>query len=83
MISREVARAVRGHADQQTGQIADLSALEPVVATVQTTSPLTVLWIDEVVPAQRLVSAYPTPVVGHRVLGLLVYGQLIILGQVG
>jgi hypothetical protein len=83
MISREVARAVRGHADQQTGQIAGLPPLEPVVATVQTTSPLTVLWIDEVVPADRLVQAYPTPVVGHRVLGLLVYNQLIILGQVG
>jgi hypothetical protein len=83
MISREVARAARGHADQQTQQIADLPALEPVVATVETASPLTVLWGDSVVPAQRLVWAYPTPVVGHRVLGLLVYGQLTILGQVG
>lgn len=82
MTSRELARAVRAHADQQTQQIADLPALEPVVATVQTTSPLTVLWIDEVVPAQRLSVAYPTPVVGHRVLCLLVYGQLIILGPV-
>lgn len=85
-LSRELARASRRFADQNTDRIAELPQGKPFMATVtdvvEGVSPggwalITVSWRGETYRANGYADNY-TPVVGHRVRCELVDNQLLV-----
>lgn len=80
-LSRDVAKAARDWADQQTSALTSLPA-GLYVATVATTSPLAVSWrLREVLAAGK--DANYTPTVGDRVRCSVVDDQLFIDYKIG
>ena len=82
-ISRQVIRAARRNADQQTARLAEIPSVRMLRATVASVAPggagdgnakVWVTWRGEVLEATY--GAHYTPVVGHRVLCVIVDNQL-------
>lgn len=77
MDDRELSRAVRGLADDDSARLASVPVSPTFFATVSSTSPLTVTWRGADVLAAGKGMGY-TPAVGQRVECVLVRNQLIV-----
>lgn len=82
MVSRELARAARRFADQQSSRFEALPLAQRLVLTVSATSPLTVSWRGKDVPTKGA-NVATTLAVGDRVVCDLIDGQLIVDYVVG
>lgn len=82
MTSRELARAARRFADQQTSRLSELPSLRGAVATVTAVSgaTVTVSWRGGSLTATAVGASY-TPAAGDRVLCLLIDSQLVVIDQ--
>ena len=89
-LRRATRKAARRLGEQTARLVADVPATRTLIATVKTVmanqasdgnAVVLVSWRDSVLAANGYGSTY-TPVVGHRVLCLLVDGQLIVVDRV-
>lgn len=82
MTSRELARAARRFADQQTGRIADLPTTRSLIVTVSdvTGAVVTVNWRGQDLVATAVCASY-TPATGDRVLVQLIENQLVVIDR--
>lgn len=80
MDDRDLARAVRGFADDDSARLADLPVTRFFTATVSnaTAGSLAVTWRGKSVPMAGKAAGY-TPAIGQRVLCALVDGQPLIV----
>lgn len=69
MTSRELDRAARRLADQQTDAVAELPSTRVLYLTVTALSPVTVLWRGVAIKVTDVSRSY-TPVVGDRAICL-------------
>lgn len=79
-MSRRLAAAARRLADQQTDRLADRPTPQ-FIATVTSTSPLTVSWRGSSIAANGHYAAY-TPGVGDRVSCELIDSQVIVRDRI-
>lgn len=82
MASRDLARAVRRFADQQSTRISDVAGPTFALATVTdvTGSTVTIRWRGSILTAKTLASY--TPAAGDRVLLLLLDNQPILIDRI-
>lgn len=82
MVSRELARAARQFADQQSERLADLPTVRHLVVDVTAVSgaTVTVTWRTKTLTGTALASY--TPAAGDRVLCVLVDNQLIVIDRI-
>lgn len=82
MVSRELARAARLFADQQSGRLADLPTMRGVIGTLTAVAggDVTVSWRGSELAASAVAASY-TPTVGDRVICLLTDNQLVVLDR--